>query len=274
MYTKSYRHLTAEDRETVSLGLARGHSLRAIAQNLGRAPSPLSREMTRNTVCGHPYRAWMAQQHATARAHHPRRARKLLDPWLWQYVQRWLIAGCSPEQIAGRLRRLYPHNMRKRLSAETIYAGLYVLPRGALRTALLATLRQANRTRRPRARGVDRCGQIPNMTPLSERPAVVATRMVPGHCEGDLLKGARDGSAVGTLVERTTRLVLLAHMDGTDAVSVYRGFTTKLQHVPLRCEKHRPMIEAKKWRSMLGWATALDPGVLCRSAQPLATGDQ
>ncbi len=179
----------------------------------------------------------MAQQHATARAHHPRRARKLLDPWLWQYVQRWLIAGCSPEQIAGRLRRLYPHNMRKRLSAETIYAGLYVLPRGALRTALLAALRQANRTRRPRARGVDRRRQIPNMTPLSERPAVVATRMVPGHCEGDLLKGARDGSAVGTLVERTTRLVPLARMDGTDAVSVYRGFTTKLQHVPTPLRK-------------------------------------
>ena len=237
MHTKSYRHLTAEERETVRLGLAHGHSLRAIARSLGRAPSTLSRELARNTVCGHPYRAWTAQQHATARAHHPRRSRKLLDPWLWQYVQRRLTAGCSPEQIAGRLRRRYPDNMRKQLSAETIYAGLYVLPRGALRTELLAALRQARKTRRPRARGVDRRGQIPNMTPLAERPAEVATRTVPGHWEGDLLKGTRNGSAVGTLVERTTRLVLLARMDGTDAASAYRGFTKKLQQVPAPLRK-------------------------------------
>lgn len=126
--------------------------------------------------------------------------------------------------------------MRKRLSAETIYAGLSVLPRGALRTELLATLRHARKTRRPRGHGVDRRGQIPNMPPLAERPAEVATRMVPGHREGDLLKGARNGSAVGTLVERTTRLILLARMDGTDAASAYQGFTKKLQHVstPLR----------------------------------------
>jgi IS30 family transposase len=127
--------------------------------------------------------------------------------------------------------------MRKHLSAETIYAALYVLPRGALRTELLAALRQARKTRRPRARGQDRRGQIPNMTPITERPADVATRTVPGHWEGDLLKGARNGSAVGTLVERTTRLVLLAKMDGTDAASAYQGFTKKLRHVPVLLRK-------------------------------------
>jgi IS30 family transposase len=160
-----------------------------------------------------------------------------LDPWLWQYVQTQLAQGCSPEQIAGRLQRAYPDDMSKQLSTETIYAGLYVLPRGALRSELLAALRQARKARRPRARGTDRRGQIPNMTSIVERPAEVATRTVPGHWEGDLIKGARNGSAVGTLVERTTRLVILARMEGTDATSAREGFTKKLRHVPALLRK-------------------------------------
>ena len=130
--------------------------------------------------------------------------------------------------------------MSKQLSAETIYAALYGLPRGALQTELLAALRQARKTRRARARGRDRRGQIPNRTAITERPGEVATRTVPGHWEGDLLKGARNGSAVGTLVERTTRLVLLASMDGTDAASAYRGFTKKLRPVPAPLRKTLP----------------------------------
>jgi IS30 family transposase len=127
--------------------------------------------------------------------------------------------------------------MGKQLSTETIYAGLYVLPRGALRSELLAALRQARKARRPRARGTDRRGQIPNMISIAERPAEVATRTVPGHWEGDLIKGARNGSAVGTLVERTTRLLILARMDGTDARSARQGFTKKLRHVPALLRK-------------------------------------
>ncbi len=237
MRTRLYRHLSAEERETVSLGLTHGHSLRTMARILGRAPSTVSREVARNRTRGHPYRACTAQSHATARAHHPRRARKLLDPWLWQYVTTQLTQGCSPEQIAGRLRRAYPDDMGKHLSAETIYAALYVLPRGTLRSELLATLRQARKARRPRSRGTDRRGQLPNMTPIADRPAEVTTRTVPGHWEGDLLKGARNRSAIGTLVERTTRLVLLARMSGTDAASAYQGFTKKLRHVPAPLRK-------------------------------------
>ena len=227
-----YTHLSPEERATLSLGLAQGQSLRMIARVLGRAPSTLSRECTRNTTRGHPYRASTAQLQAVARACQPRRPRKLHTPWLWAYVQHHLKAGCSPEQIAGRLRRAYPDDMGKHLSTETIYAGLYVLPRGALRSELLAALRQARKARRPRARGADRRGHIPNMMPIAERPAEVTGRQVPGHWEGDLLKGARNRSAIGTLVERTTRLVLLARMDGTDAWSAYQGFTKKLRQVP------------------------------------------
>jgi IS30 family transposase len=236
MLTRSYRHLSAEERETLSLGLAHGYSLRTMARVLGRAPSTVSREHARNAMRA-PYRACTAQTLAAARARQPRRPRKLLDPWLWQHVRTQLTAGCSPEQIAGRLQRAYPDEMGKQLSAETIYVGLYVLPRGELRSELLAALRQARKARRPRARGTDRRGQIPNMTPIAKRPAEVATRTVPGHWEGDLLKGARNGSAVGTLVERTTRLVILAKMTGTDATSAREGFTKKLRHVPALLRK-------------------------------------
>jgi transposase, IS30 family len=237
MPTRPYRHMSAEERETLSVGLAHGQSLRMMARVLGRAPSTLSRESARNATRGRPYLACRAHTVATGRACQPRRPRKLLDPWLWQYVRTYLIKGCSPEQIAGRLKRAYPDDMSKQLSTETIYVGLYVLPRGALRSALLTALRQARKARRPRARGTDRRGQILHMTPIAERPAEVATRIVPGHWEGDLIKGARNGSAVGTLVERTTRLVILARMDGTDATSARQGFTKKLRHVPALLRK-------------------------------------
>ena len=101
----------------------------------------MSRELGRNTTRGHPYRACMAQVQAAARARQPRRPRTLLDPWLWPYVRTQLAEGCSPEQMAGRLQRASPDDMRKQLSAETIYVGLYVLPRGTLRSARLAALR-------------------------------------------------------------------------------------------------------------------------------------
>ena len=105
MPTRSYRHMSAEERETLSLGLAHGHSLRTMASVLGRAPSTVSRESARTTVRSRPYRACTAQVQAAARACQPRRPRKLLDPWLWQFVREHLTEGCSPEQIAGRLRR-------------------------------------------------------------------------------------------------------------------------------------------------------------------------
>ena len=210
--------------------------MRRMAVVLGRAPSTINREMARNAGQSG-YRACTAHTLASARACQPRRVRKLRDRWLWQYVQPHLRQGCSPEQIAGRLRRAYPDDMRKHLSAETIYAGLYVLPRGALRTELLAALRQAHKVRRPRARGADRRDHIPNMTPIAASPAEVGIRTVPGHWEGDLLKGARNGAAVGTLVERTTRVVILARMEGTDARSARQGFSKKLRHVPALLRK-------------------------------------
>lgn len=127
--------------------------------------------------------------------------------------------------------------MRKQRSPETIYASLYVLPRGTLHTELLAVLRQVQKARQARAQGTDRRGQIPNMTPLAERPVEVATRTVPGHWESDLIKGTRNSSAVETLVEQTTRLVLLTKMDGMDARNARKRFTKKFRHVPAMLRK-------------------------------------
>jgi IS30 family transposase len=160
MSKQSYTHLSDADRETLSLGLTHGHSLRAMASMLGRAPSTVSREHTRNVGQG-PYRACTTHTLASAQASQPRRPRTLLDPWLWQYVRTHLGQGRSPEQIAGRFRRAYPDDMGKQRSPEPIYAGLSVRPRGTLRSERLAARRQARNTRRLRSRGMDRRGQIP-----------------------------------------------------------------------------------------------------------------
>ncbi len=139
--------------------------------------------------------------------------------------------------------------MSKHLSAETIYVGLYVLPRGTLRSALLAALRQARNARRPRARGTDRRGQIPKMTSIAARPAEVATRTVPGHWEGDLIKGAQNRSAVGTLVERTTVFTVLSRMDNARADAALSGFSHGLNRIAAHRRRCRyRTIRAGKWR--------------------------
>jgi IS30 family transposase len=122
--------------------------------------------------------------------------------------------------------------MRKRISDETIYAAIYVVPRGELRRTLIGCLRQHRKVRRGRCRSGQKRGQIPNPTPIAARPAEVEARLVPGHWEDDILKGRANGSAVGSLVERTTRLVLLARMPGLDSRSVVQGFARKLQRIP------------------------------------------
>lgn len=122
------RHLSAEDRETLSLDLIQGASLCTLARVLCRVPSTLSREYARKTTRGRPYRARAAQTQAATRAREPRRSRTLVDSWLWQHVQTHLAQGCSPEQIAERLQRASPDNMRQQLSVETIYVGFYLLP--------------------------------------------------------------------------------------------------------------------------------------------------
>jgi IS30 family transposase len=175
----------------------------------------------------------VAGDRARAIRQHRRRSPKLAaDTVLFGVVAHFLREGWSPEQIAGTLRNQYPDELPRRVSHETIYNALYVLPKGELRTELLGCLRQSRRVRRPRARGEDRRGQIQDMISLHVRPPEIEDRLIPGHWEGDLIKGAFNRSAVGTLVERSSRLVMLARMENASAAAALEGFSRVLNGVP------------------------------------------
>lgn len=242
----NYEHLTAEERATLMVMRADGCSQRAVARCLGRSPSTISRELARNASCGRPvgdttavipYDASLAGKRALVLRQERRRSPKLTaDTALFAVMLEYLREGWSPEQIAGRLKRAWPDDQSKTVSHETIYTALYAMPCGGLRKDLIACLRHGRAKRRPRSRGQDRRGQIPDMLSLHVRPPEVEDRLVPGHWEGDLIKGARNQSAVGTLVERTSRLVLLARMEGATAEAALAGFTGILNrvHMPMR----------------------------------------
>jgi IS30 family transposase len=226
-----YRELSLEERVLIQLGRERGDGVGAIAAQLGRAASTVSRELSRHAVDG-VYSADAAQGQAHVLRHKPRCARKLADAARWDLVQQRLRQGWSPQQIALRLRRDHPDDRRGCVSHETIYQAIYLTPRGALRRELIACLRQGHGSRLPRSRGQDRRSMIPDMQPIHIRPPEVETRLVPGHWEGDLLKGEGNRCAVGVLVERMTGFVVLARMPSTSAVSTLNGFDAALRPIP------------------------------------------
>src|SRR5512137_469485 len=168
-----YKHLSADERDAIHRGRLHGHSPAAIAAALGRLRSTVSRELSRNAG-GAGYDAPSAHRDYRKR----RQGRRKLAPGtpLWEPVVMDLCRGWSPEQIAGRRRAMHPEEPALRVSHETVYLALYALPRGELRKALLGQLRQGRKARRPRGRGADRRGGLPNMTSIHERPAEVEDR--------------------------------------------------------------------------------------------------
>ena len=207
--------LTVADREEITLGVHAGESFTVIAARLGKAVSTVSREVAANGGRGG-YRAWRAHQRARQQARRPK-ACKLACPALAAQVTSWLAGWWSPVQISARLRIEFPHDPMMWVSHETIYQALYVQGRGELRRELAHCLRTGRAKRRPRGRG-EGTGRIKDMVMISERPAEADDRAVPGHWEGDLIIGKDCKTAVGTLVERTTRYVLLLHLPhGRDA---------------------------------------------------------
>jgi len=209
--------LSILEREQILLGVSRGESLRNMARTLRRAPSTVLRELTANGGRAG-YSAWHAHQRARVSARRPKpyklRSGKLLDE-----VTRRLVALWSPEEIAQRLRLDYPSEPAMHVSHETIYQSLFVQGRGELRRDLARCLRSGRTVRRAHGR-VDGRGRLPGMVMISERPAEVADRAVPGHWEGDIILGQAGRSAIGTLVERTTRFVLLLHLGGGRSADV------------------------------------------------------
>jgi len=222
--------LSLEEREEISRGLNQQESLRSIARRLGRAPSTVSREVAAQGR--HRYRAWRGEHRAEALCVRPKPRKLAGNGELSAAVEARLALRWSPEQIANRLREQFPDDPSMHVSHETIYKALYIQGRGELRKELAKHLRMGRTARRPRARQELR-GKIRDMVNISERPPEVADRAVPGHWEGDLIIGKDGNSAIGTLVERTTRYLLLLHLPhGRSAEQVREALTAKIQTLP------------------------------------------
>jgi len=233
----SGRYLSMSEREEIAV--LRGRvSVREIARRLGRSPGTVSRELRRNAAGGCPwrYRATVAQDEADRRARRPKTAKLLAHPPLREYVQAKLTGAehFSPEQIAHRLVLDYPDDEHMRICHETIYRALYVQGRGGLRRELTACLRTGRTLGKPRRRVEQRRERIKDKVMISQRPAEVADRAVPGHWEGDLIIGAGNRSAIGTLVERTTRFTMLLHLpDNYGAPAVRDAIAATILTLPL-----------------------------------------
>ena len=232
----SGRYLSFAEREEIAAGVAAGEGIRVIARRIGRSPSTVSREVKRNAPLHYPkrYRAGRAQQLADERSRRPKRRKIHCHPPLWAQVQQMLKEQHSPEQVSGRLRREFGHDPLMQISHEAIYQALYVQGRGELRRELTACLRTGRALRKPRRRADQRRERMPNMVMISERPAEVEDRAVPGHWEGDLVLGSTvSNTAVGTLVERTTRFVMLLHLPhGRSAEAVRDAIAAKITTLP------------------------------------------
>src|SRR5438445_2054916 len=232
-----YKQLRPEERVVISSMKLMGHSMRAMARVLCRPASTISREIRRNSCAALGYTSDTARTLHAQRRCAARPAAKLnVDSVAWSVVLTLLDWKWSPQQIAAPLKRVFPNEPERHVSHETIYTAIYAQPRGELRRQLVACLRQGRSTRMPRSRGNDRRGQIPEMVSIHVRPPEVHDRVMPGHWEGDFIKGAGNQSSVGVLVERSSRLVLLARMDDATAASALAGFTAKLNSIaaPMR----------------------------------------
>lgn len=243
----SYTELSVEERATIQVGQYQDLSQREIARMLGRSPSTISRELRRNRSLNGRYVAHVAQAHTRERRKVCRPARKLvLGNERFELVLHLLRERFSPEQIAGKLRVMKINFEEAYVCRETIYKAIYAMPVGELRKELVQCLRQGKSTRRPRAGGVDRRGQIPDMVSIHLRPPEVEDRLMPGHWEGDLIKGKNNASAVGTLVERSSGYLMLVKMNDATATSAVEGFSAALNGMPLAARKSMTYDQGKE----------------------------
>jgi IS30 family transposase len=229
---RSARSLTLEEREEIFRGLVSNQSLRSIALRLGRAASTVSREVQRNGGRDD-YSISAADKAAWGRALRPKVCKLAEHRALARLVAGRLKLQWSPEEIAGWLRREYPNDGSRQVSHETIYKTLFIQARGALKKELLAHLRQTRAMRRPRGHTLKgkKQGRIVDAVSIRERPAEAEDRAVPGHWEGDLLIGANQ-SQIATLVERSTRYVMLARVPSKDTETVTNALIKQARKLP------------------------------------------
>lgn len=247
--------LTLEDRVEILVGIERGESGAEIGRRLGWDASTVTREVARHSRSGRSgYRPFEAHRRACSNAQRVHSTKLGSNPALLALVTAWLEQLWSPTQIARRLREEFPDRPEMWVSHETIYKSLYVQGRGELRRELARCLRSGRAKRRPRNPG-STVGKIPGMINISERPAEVEDRAVPGHWEGDLIIGASNRSAVGTLVERSTRFVMLLHL-GKDrsATAVREAMASKIMELPealrrtITWDQGKEMVEHRQFK--------------------------
>ena len=230
----SKSHLLLHERIELEAALRAGDTQACIAQRLGRSAGTISRELAMNGG-RHAYRAAAAHQASVARRGKARRGDCAIasHPPLREQVHARFRRGWSPEEIAGSLKADYPDDAHMHTSHESIYRYVYIVARGELKRELVACLRRHHSRRRPHRRGVSATqGQRKDMVLVDQRPPEVESRLIAGHYEGDLILGAGNRSAVGVLVERTTRYTFLCHLLQKDATSVREAFTRKLRDIP------------------------------------------
>jgi IS30 family transposase len=253
---RSPLRLSLAEREELSRGLVAGESLRAIATRLRRAPSTISREVGWSGARER-YRAWRADEAAVRRGRRPKPAKLALDTRLCREVERGLLLKWSPQQIAARLRSDYPDDLDMRVSPETIYKTLFIQARGALRKELAACLRTGRAQRRPHMRTEQSgAGRLRNMILISERPPEVEDRAVPGHWEGDLIIGKGGKSAIGTLVERKSRYVMLLHLPhGRTGEDVRAALTRQVSRLPAELRRTLTWDQGKEMAEHVRFST-------------------
>jgi IS30 family transposase len=270
---RSRLSLRLSEREEISRGVVSGRSIRSIAASLGRAPSTVSREISRNGGRRR-YRANQADQAAWERAHRAKTCKLAENRALARIVARQLNQLWSPEQIAGWLKRTHPDDENYHVSHETIYRSLYVQARGALKKELIQHLRTRRAMRRSRhgnSSGQGQ-GQIKDMVTISERPASVADRAVPGHWEGDLLAGSNN-THIATLVERHTRYVMLAKVAKKDTATVVNALIKQSRKLPRELYKSLTWDRGKELSDHKRFSLATDIDVyFCDPQSPWQRG--
>lgn len=241
MSLRKYSRLSLKEREEISISLAKGMNFREIARNLNREPSTVSREVLRSVGKGVPeYRAHIAQNRTNRRRLKQAPKKKLeLNKRLRVFVINKLDQYWSPEQIASYLELMYPNDQRMRVSKETIYRYIYVLPRGELKRTLIKALRREHKWRYRRTRKkLSHISSIPGLVSIHQRPKEALGRKIPGHWEGDLILGKWRKSALGTLLERKSRHVSLVSLPhGYSHVEVSRNFEKVFSKLPLPLRK-------------------------------------
>lgn len=255
---KQFVNLGLMDRKRIEILLTQDNNQGEIARKLGFHRSTIRRELERNRGSNGVYQAVLAQRRTRKRQKRKKQGCRKLDMnlKLKRFVLKKILAGHSPDQVVERLKKLYPQDMAKRICKETVYQYIYVMCKGELKKTLVQGLRQQRRYRRQkglRSKTFDLRGKIEDMLSIHERPKEVEDRTIPGHWEGDLILGKLKKSALGTLVERTTRQTRLVRLKEKDAVSVRIAFTRKVKTFPrifsktLTYDQGKEMVEHKQF---------------------------